>query len=124
MDLRKPSILNTPPFEKVVGVSLERGDASQRVGMLKPLLEAAGPAATAPLIGQHAPAQDPSLPVESRLASYLHPEAVERLARHAAQVDSTVVQKMSGLYAGDPELGKTLGGATLSVALGKLADMR
>lgn len=108
MDLRKPSILNTPPFEKVVGVSLERGDASQRVGMLKPLLEAAGPAATSPLLGQHAPAQDDSLPVESRLASYLHPKAVERLARHAAQADPAVAHKMSNLYAGDPELGKTL----------------
>ena len=49
---------------------------------------------------------------------------MERLARHAAQADSEVVQKMSSLYAGDPVMGKTLGGATLSVALGKLADMR
>jgi hypothetical protein len=115
---------HTPPFEQVVGASFERGDASQRAGMLKPLLEAAGPTATAPLIGQHAPAQDPSLPVDSRLASYPHPEAVERLARHAAQAGPTVVQKMSGLYAGEPELGKTLGDATLSAALGKLARMR
>jgi len=114
----------TPPFEQVVVASFERGDARQRAGMLKPLLEAAGPAATSPLLGQHAPAQDDSLPVESRLASFLHPDAVERLARHAAQADPAVVHRMSSLYAGDPELGKTLGGATLSVALGKLAEMR
>lgn len=113
---------HTPPFEQIVGASFERGDASQRAGMLKPLLEAAGPAAT--LISQQVPVHDSSLPVESRLASYLHPEAVERLARHAAQVDPTVVGAMSRLYAGDPELGKTLGGATLSVALGKLAELQ
>lgn len=114
----------TPPFEQVVVASFERGDARQRAGMLKPLLDAAGPTATTPLINQHASAQDTCLPVESRLASYLHPEAVEMLARHAAQADPAVVHEISRLYAGDPELGKTLGGATLSVALGKLADMR
>ncbi|WP_151636176.1 hypothetical protein [Noviherbaspirillum aerium] len=115
---------HTPPFEQVVGTSFERGDARQRAGMLKPLLDAAGPAAATPLLDHHVPAQDPSLPVESRLAPYLHPEAVERLARHAAQVDPAVVGRMSRLYAGDPELGRTLGGATLSVALGKLAEIR
>ncbi|WP_194721922.1 hypothetical protein [Noviherbaspirillum malthae] len=121
---------HTPPFEEVVGVSLERGDASQRAGMLKPLLDAAGPVAAKPLIDQKwaahaaAAAHDTSSPVESRLAGYLSTEAVERLACHAAQVDPAVVRRMSRLYAGDPELDKTLGGATLSVALGKLAGMR
>lgn len=121
---------HTPPFDQIVGASFERGNARQRAGMLKPLLEAAGPVATRPLIeqglspqatGAH---QDDSMPVESRLASYLHPEAVQRLAFHAVQVDPAVVHRMSSLYAGDPELGKTLGGATLSVALGKLAEIR
>jgi hypothetical protein len=37
---------------------------------------------------------------------------------------SKPLSRMTKLYAGDPEFGKTPGGATLTVALDKLAEMR
>lgn len=119
----------TPPFEQMVGESFERGDSRQRAGMLKGLLDAAGPAAARPLIDHGVlPAAPDHVEttelVDSELAGRLQSSLVEQVAYEAAQEDPSVIDRMSTLYAEDPELGKTLGGVTLSVALGKMAEKR
>ncbi|MFC7513677.1 hypothetical protein ACFQUU_01525 [Herbaspirillum sp. GCM10030257] len=120
----------TPPFEQMVGESFERGDSRQRAGMLKELLDAAGPAAAQPLIDNGVlPATPDHIEttgglVDSELAGRLQSSLVEQVAYEAAQEDPSVIDRMSSLYAEDPELGKTLGGVTLSVALGKMAEKR
>lgn len=119
----------TPSFEQMVGESFERGDSRQRAGVLKELLDAAGPAAARPLIdhgvlpatADHVKATEL---VDSELAGRLQSSLVEQVAYEAAQEDPSVIGRMSTLYAEDPELGKTLGGVTLSVALGKMAEKR
>ena len=49
---------------------------------------------------------------------------VRRLARAAVQADPSVIERMSEFFAVDPAAGRTLGGAALSVALGKIAEAR
>ncbi|RJF95284.1 hypothetical protein [Noviherbaspirillum saxi] len=119
----------TPPFGEMVGQSFERGDTQQRTGVLRELLDGAGPAAAQPLVDNgvlsSTPSNDePAIFVDPAMVAQLQPSLVEQMADEAMQEDPSVIERMSSLYAEDPELGKTLGGVTLSVALGKMAEKR
>jgi hypothetical protein len=120
----------TPPFDQMVGQSFEQGDPRQRAGMLNHLLDGAGPAVVNTLVQNGVPpaalqAIDGHEPaVTPELAEQLHPGLVQRIALDAQRENPDVVDRMSNLYAEDPELVKTLGGETLSVALSKIAESR
>jgi hypothetical protein len=120
----------TPPFDQVVGQSFEQGDDEQRAGMLNQLLDGAGPAVVKSLVESGVPQdalqssgkQEPSVTPE--LAGQLHSELIQQVAREAHQENPEVIDKMSKIYAEDPALISTLGGGTLSVAMGKIAENR
>ncbi|HYD95344.1 MAG TPA: hypothetical protein VEC01_08460 [Noviherbaspirillum sp.] len=119
---------HTPPFEDMVGESFERGDETQRAGLLRQLLDAA-PTAVRPLVesgivAAGAASSAPAALVDGAIAQRLDPELVRQMAREAVQEDPAVIDRMSAFYAIDPAAGKTLGGAALSVALGKIAERR
>jgi hypothetical protein len=50
----------------------------------------------------------------------LTPEQVRELADHAEKENPGIIEKMSGFYAQNPALIKSLGGAALAIALGKM----
>ncbi|OWW22452.1 hypothetical protein [Noviherbaspirillum denitrificans] len=120
----------TPPFEDMVGEAFERGSDELRVSMLRQLIDGASPAVLKPLIddGQLPRAANgsgsPAVPIDAALVQDLDVDVVRRLARGAAQEDASVIDRMSEFFAVDPAAGKTLGGAALSVALGKIAEAR
>lgn len=119
----------TPPFEDVLAESFARGDAALRSDMLRRLIEAAGHAVLKPLADHRIL---PPLPateyiraiehVDDEAAQRLAPDAFRHIAREAVMQDPTVVDRMSEFYAVNPSAGRTLGGATLSVALSKMAE--
>lgn len=119
----------TIPFEQVVGQSFEQVDSQQRAGMLKQLLDGAEPDAVQPLLDKgvlgirikDASGEERLLAVD---AAQVHPDLVQQLALELRQLDPAVIDKMSSLFAEDPDLLKTLDGATLSVALNKIAENR
>jgi hypothetical protein len=121
---------HTPPFEEMVGQSYEQGDPQTRAGMLNQLLEAGGAAAARPLVENgllsDVPADDTGRGpvVDQDLAGRLQPELVQQIALEATREDPGVIDRMSILYAEDAALLKTLGGATLGVALNKIAENR
>lgn len=95
----------TPPFHDMLCESYARSDTVQREGMLARLLAFAGRDLHRPHGG--------GLP---------EPEEFRQIAREAADQDPAVIEKMSEFYAIDPFAGRTLGGAALSIALGKMAE--
>lgn len=119
---------HTPPFDEMVGQSFMQGDPQQRAEMLNQLLDGAGPAVVQPLVengmlGNALAMKEPhSGFVDSTIAQQLQPHLVQQIAQVAQQENPAVIDKMSSLYAEDPALVKTLGGVTLSVALGKIAE--
>lgn len=119
----------TPPFEDVLAESFDRGDAGLRSDMLKRLIDAAGHVVLKPLADHRIL---PPLPddahdqasgqIDGEAVLRLAPEAFRDIAREAVLQDPSVVDRMSEFYAINPLAGKTLGGATLSVALSKMAE--
>ena len=114
----------TPAFGQLASQLFNNSNGQQKAGLLNTLLEAAGPAlmsgGAAGILsqltggGQH--------PVTPEQAQQVPPEVVNQLATHAEQHNPSIVDSVSGFYAEHPTLVKTLGGAVLAVALGKLAE--
>ncbi|RZI43759.1 hypothetical protein EGT07_08305 [Herbaspirillum sp. HC18] len=119
----------TPPFEDMVGESFARGDETLRAGMLRQLLDCAGPAAMGPLVDSGVlpvvvDGSLPFVPAGAGAARHVDADLVRRIAREALQEDPAVIHRMSEFYVEDPAACQTLGGAALSVALGKIAHAR
>lgn len=119
----------TPPFEDVLAESFARGDATLRSEMLRRLIDTAGAVVIKPL------AEHQILPqrskdgygqagehIDNEATLRLAPDAFRDIVRDAVMRDPVVVDRMSEFYAVNPLAGKTLGGATLSVALSKMAE--
>lgn len=114
----------TPAFGQLAAQLFGNSNPDQKAGLLNTLLSAAGPAlaggAGASLLGQLAGGgQRPLSPDE---ADQVSPEIVQQMAAHAEKHDSSIVDTVSNFYSEHPTLVKTLGGAVLAVALGKLAN--
>jgi len=118
----------TPPFAEMVAQLFSHGTPQQQAGMVTQLLASLGPAALAMLANSGAlkglatAGGAPPSSVAPDRASEMTPDQVKAIAEHAQQVDSGIVEKMSGFYAQHPGLVKTLGGAVLTIALAKIAD--
>jgi hypothetical protein len=118
----------TPPFGQMVGQLFAQGSPDQKVGMLKQLLGSLSPAALTALAGGGAlgglAAGSSVTPaaISPQQASQLTPVQVEQIAAHAEQQNPSVIDTMSNFYAQHSTLVKTLGGAALTIALGKIAN--
>ena len=57
-------------------------------------------------------------------ADQITPQDVEEIAREAEKKDPSVIDRISDVYAQQPQLLKVLGGAALAIALGQMAQKR
>jgi hypothetical protein len=71
-----------------------------------------------PALGGAAP--DPGTPPVEGVS----PKDVQKLAQHVEKQDSSIVDKMSQLYAAHPTLVKTLGASAMAIAMRKIAEIR
>ena len=55
-------------------------------------------------------------------AARVPPEEIQHLANHVEKKDPSIVDRVSEMYAQQPAIVKTLGGAALAVALAKVAQ--
>jgi hypothetical protein len=62
--------------------------------------------------------------VTPEAADQLDPADVEEIAKEAEKKDPSVIDKISHVYAQQPQLIKVLGGAALAIALGRMAQKR
>jgi hypothetical protein len=117
----------TPAFGQMVGQLFSNSNGSQRANLLNALL--ASPAA-ADIVSQLTQAtgiripSGPGAPITPEAAAQIPPEAVEQAAAHAEQHDPSIIDRVSEIYAEHPTLVKTLGAATIGLALSHLASRR
>lgn len=126
----------TPPFGQMVGQLFGQANPNQRASMLNQILAGMGPGVLAALVnGTQGGALGATLgqvtqqgsagtaTITPDQASQLTPEQVQVIAGHAEQHNPGIVDEMSAFYAQHAGLIKTLGGAALTIALTKMAQV-
>ena len=135
---------NTPEFAQMASQLFGRASGSQRAGMLNALLATVGPLVVQQVLArrQRGPSAgaaqggglggllgnilrgDGPPKVTPEVADQVSPQEVEEIAREAEKKDPSVIDRISQVYAQQPELLKVLGSVALGIALGKMAQRR
>jgi hypothetical protein len=114
----------TPPFSQLVSQLFASGSSEQKTAMLNTLLSAV-PANQRSKIASMIPGLGgTSADLSAAPAEGVSPKDVQKLAQHVENQDSTIVDKMSELYAAHPTLIKTLGAGAMAIAMRKIAEYR
>jgi hypothetical protein len=139
----------TPEFSQMASQLFGRASGSQRATMLNALLAAVGPMVLQQILArrQRGPSAGPGQgqaqgggglgdvlgkilrgdgppKVTPEVADQVTPQEVEEIAREAEKKDPSVIDRISEVYAQQPQLLKVLGGAALAIALGRMAQKR
>ncbi|HET7747447.1 MAG TPA: hypothetical protein VFM29_09115 [Vicinamibacteria bacterium] len=141
----------TPAFGQMASQMFGRANPQQRANILNILLATVGPmvlqqvlarrqSGTGPAAGRARtgglgdilgqvlgggggrPSAQPHVTEEQ--ARQIDPRTVEELAREAEKKDPSIIDKVSDVYARQPDLLKVVGGAALAIALGRMASRR
>lgn len=135
----------TPPFPNMVGQLFGQADNGQRAGMLNQLIGALGPAVISSMLSRgmgggmggglggalgggvlgsilNGAMGQQQARVRPEDVERMRPEEFEELARHAERENPGVIDNLSRFYAQNPTLVKSLGGAALAIALGRMAQ--
>ena len=131
---------HTPEFSQMASQLFGRASGAQRANILNMLLTTVGPLVVQQILarrkrGTAASGQGGVLgqilrggsgapQVTPETADQLDPQDVEDIAREAEKKDPSVIDKISQVYAQQPQLVKVLGGAALAIALGRMAQRR
>jgi hypothetical protein len=130
----------TPPFPQMASQLFGRAYGAQRANILNMLLTTVGPLVVQQILarrqrGTPASGQGGVLgqilrggsgapQVTPEAADQLDPQDVEEIAKEAEKKDPSVIDKISQVYAQQPQLVKMLGGAALAIVLGRMAQKR
>jgi len=130
----------TPPFPQMASQLFGRANSTQRVNILNMLLTTVGPLVVQQILarrqrGTAASGQGGVLgqilrggsgapQVTPEAADQLDPQDIEDIAKEAEKKDPSVIDKISQVYAQQPQLVKMLGGAALAIVLGRMAQKR
>ena len=118
----------TAPFGEMIGQLFGQADRQQRTGMINQLLSGIGPSVLGSVLGGSAlggllnRAGGHQVQLRPEEADQLTPQQVQALASQAEKEDPGIIEKMSSFYAQNPALVKSLGGAALAIALGKMSQ--
>jgi hypothetical protein len=119
----------TPPFPAMLAQLFERSAAPQRANILNTLLSTVGPQVVAALLGSRGVgglfgSGGASNEVTPEMAQNIPPDVVREVAEQAEKKDPSIIDRLSRVYAEQPQLIKTLGAAALAIALAKVARRR
>ena len=116
----------TPPFPQMVSQLFDKGDPSQRAGMLNQLLRNVGPGILSSIaggtLGNLFRGNEASPTITPDQAASMSSEQVKELAEQAEKENPSIVDRMGDFYAENPTLVKTIGGAALAIVLGRIAE--
>jgi len=130
----------TPPFGNMVSQMFGQSNGVQRADIVNTLIGALGPTVVAQMLmrnmggsgglggaggilgGLPALLNGGQTQVTPAQAEQLPTQFIEEAATQAQQKDPSIIDQVSGFYAQQPALVKTLGGAALAIALAKLAQ--
>ena len=131
----------TPPFPQMASQLFGRANGTQRANILNMLLTTVGPLVVQQILarrqgagaasgqgggvlGQILRGGSGAPEVTPEAADQLDPQDVEEIAKEAEKKDPSVIDKISQVYAQQPQLVKMLGGAALAIVLGRMAQKR
>lgn len=120
----------TPPFPQMVSQLFGNSSAQDRAGMLNHMLGNLNPQVLSSIMGGvlgnlmqtrggHQ-AQPPRITEEQ--AQQMSPQEVQQIAERAEKDNPGIMEQMGAFYARNPTLVKSLGGAALAIALGRMAQ--
>jgi hypothetical protein len=116
----------TPPFPQMVGQMFGHSDANQRAGMLNQLISGLGPTILTSIaggsLGSLFRGRETPAPITPEQAATMTPEQVQEIAEKAEKENPGIIDRMGDFYAENPTLVKTIGGAALAIALGRIAQ--
>jgi hypothetical protein len=130
----------TPPVPQMASQLFGRASGAQRANILNMLLTTVGPLVVQQILarrqrgsaasgqggvlGQILRGGNAAPKVTPEAADQLDAQDVEDIAREAEKKDPSVIDKISQVYAQQPQLVKMLGGAALAIVLGRMAQKR
>ncbi len=119
----------TPPFGNMVAQLFGQSNGLQRASILNTLIAALGPTIISQVLSRSGGGSGLAgllsggqQEVTPEQAEQIPPEAVQQVAAEAEKKDPSVIDMISNVYAEQPTLIKTLGGAALTIALAKIAQ--
>ena len=131
---------HTPEFPQMASQMFGQASGAQRANILRTLMQVAGPLVLQQVLARRRAASPGAADggglggildkvlgrnqsqVTPEDADAIDPQTVEELAREAEKKDPSIIDRLSRVYAEQPQLLKTLGGIALAVALGRLAQ--
>jgi hypothetical protein len=130
----------TPPFAQMASQLFGQASGTQRARILNMLLTTVGPLVVQQILarrqrgtaasgqggvlGQILRGGSSAPQVTPEAADQLDPQDIEDIAKEAEKKDPSVIDKISQVYAQQPQLVKMLGGAALAIVLGRMAQKR
>ena len=118
----------TPPFPEMLGSLFGRSPGLQRAGILQMLASALGPSVLAQILGKRGLGgvlrDGQAEQINPEVAARIPPEAVTEAAQQAEKKDPSIIDRLSRVYAEQPQLIKTLGAAALAIAMARVAQRK
>jgi hypothetical protein len=117
----------TPAFGEMLSTLFANSSGDQKAGMLNQILSSVNPSILSQLVagaGLTGLVGGAGAKLTPEQAQQVSPEMVQQLATHAEKTNPTIIDSVSTFYAEHSSLVKTLGGAALSIALAKIAEIR
>ncbi len=110
----------TPPMGSLIGQMFGASNPNQRAGLLNQLIASLGAGGSGILGSLLGRATGGTVTPEQ--ASQVDPQQVQQAVTQAAQNNPSLGDQLGQFYAQHPTLVKTLGGAALAVALGRISQ--
>jgi hypothetical protein len=117
----------TPAFGEMLSTLFANSNGDQKAGILNQILSSVNPSILSQLLagaGLTGLVGGAGAKLTPEQAQQVSPEMVQQLATHAEKTNPTIIDSVSTFYAEHSSLVKTLGGAALSIALAKIAEIR
>ncbi len=108
----------TPPFSQMVSQLFGQSNSQQKAGLLNHLFSVTPSSLASEVLGK-VRGGGGNQPVTPEQAEKVSPQDVQKLAEHAQQHDSSIIDKVSQFYSQHPGLVKTLGVGALAETVSK-----
>ena len=118
----------TPPFGQMLAQLFGQSDGPQRANILNTLIATLGPTIMSQVLTRSGGSGLAGIlgsgqrQVTPEQAAEIAPETIGQVAEEAERRDPSIIDSISNIYAQQPTLIKTLGGAALTIALAKIAS--
>ena len=115
----------TPAFGQMLSTLFAQSNGEQKAGLLNRLMGAVGPANLTQILsgaGLGVLLSGGNSQISAAEAEKISPDVVQQIAAHAEKLNPSIVDSVSNFYAQHTALVKTIGGAAIAIALGKMAE--